>query len=167
MFQKSRDHNCNFPIFKTPGTIFVNFQTPRTKHVSFQNFSPKDQFCNILTFKSFGLTFYLKYMLSDWFWQILKVGGLKLPILQTLLVFHLFLLILHLKHIKHNFEIFLAFWCSSECFCIFAVQIRPKMMSVWALINNHFPLAKPPYNNGYHNIANCMPHTIIPKVTKM
>ena len=29
-------------------------------------------------------------------------GGLKLAILQTLIIFHLFLLILLLKHIKHN-----------------------------------------------------------------
>ena len=41
-------------------------------------------------------------MLRDWFWQVLKVEGLKLPIMQTLFIFHLFLLILHLKHIKHN-----------------------------------------------------------------
>ena len=56
--------------------------------------------------RTFGDNFpYFEYPGTS-FVIFLKVGGLKLPILQTLCVFHLFLLILHLKHIKHNFEIF-------------------------------------------------------------
>ena len=38
--------------------------------------------------------------------QFMKLEGLKLPIMQTLYVFHLFLHILYLKHIKHTSKIF-------------------------------------------------------------
>ena len=79
-------------------------------------------------------------MLRDWFCQFWKVGGLKLPIMQTLFVFHLFSNILHLGHIKHTFGIFSLFWCIIWCFWMFlAVQVIEKW---WVFTHSSIPHTK-------------------------
>jgi hypothetical protein len=103
-----------------------------------QSLKFRDQFCKfpkLLRFFTKGpnmTTYDLKRTFGDFSFKICAQGlflpifeswGTELPIWLTLYVFHLFLLILHLKHIKHNFEIFLVFWCISECFCMF-LQLR-------------------------------------------
>ena len=70
----------------------------------------------------------------------MKVEGLKLPILQTLFIFQLFSIILHLKHIKHNpwdiFSILMRFWVFLN---VFAVQIDQKW---WVFEHSSIPHTK-------------------------